>query len=134
MAALTRKGESTDGISLDNIGDISETEKVIHRLALKSGSEKIMNLDDLRQCFSITCVNAHHASKSGKPMLYKRNDLYQWSKEAFENGKDYFFVEPVNPEKPNGELRLAEPRFEYKLKRNLTKEEFNAVFGSDQLF
>lgn len=112
--------------------DDSESEKIRHKLELKSGKEKVKTLDDLRQCFSMTCMNAHQASNNEKPMLYKRNDLYQWSKEAFENGKDYFFVEPVDPEKPNGELRLSEPRFEYKLKRNLTKEEFNSVFGCNK--
>lgn len=112
--------------------DASESEKIRRRLALKSGKEKIKTLDDLSQCFSVTCMNAHPASNNGKPMLYRRNDLYQWSKETFENGKNYFFVEPVDPKKPNGELRLSEPRFEYKLKRNLTKEEFTSVFGCNK--
>ena len=51
--------------------------------------------------------------KATEPMLYKRDDLTQWAKEAFERGEDGFYAKPVNPLNPYGELELCEPSYCY---------------------
>ena len=53
-----------------------------------------------------------------KPQLYKRGDLFRWAKEARENGQDYFYARPVNPEDPYGELELCES-MSYHYKTNM---------------
>lgn len=50
---------------------------------------------------------------SKQPMLYKRNDLYQWAKAAFERGEEYFYARPVDPNDPYGTLELCEPSYHY---------------------
>ena len=47
------------------------------------------------------------------PALYKRNDLHQFAKEAFQKGEDYFFTKPVDPNIQYGELKLCDPEYEY---------------------
>lgn len=59
------------------------------------------------------------------PMLFRREDLTQWAKEAFERGEDYFYYEPVNPLNPYGKQRLCEPNYAYALKHKLTPDEFD---------
>lgn len=48
----------------------------------------------------------HHAS-------YRRGDLWNWAKEAFERGEDYFYCRPVDPDKPYGTLELCDPNPRY---------------------
>lgn len=55
---------------------------------------------------------------------YRRDDLWNWSKAAFERGEKYFYCEPVNLQNPCGKLRLCEPHYVYKLTRYLTEEEY----------
>jgi PTH2 family peptidyl-tRNA hydrolase len=50
---------------------------------------------------------------SKEPLLYKRKDLSQWAKEAFERGEEFFYARPVNPGNINGELELCEPSIGY---------------------
>lgn len=57
---------------------------------------------------------AREGRANGKqPMLYKRNDLYQWAKAAFERGEEYFYARPVDPKNPYGALELCEPSYHY---------------------
>lgn len=57
---------------------------------------------------------AREGRANGKqPMLYKRNDLYQWAKAAFERGEEYFYARPVDPNNPYGALELCEPSYHY---------------------
>ena len=52
---------------------------------------------------------------------YKRSDLEKWAEETIKRGENYFYYEPVNPENPNGELRLCEKKshIEYKCEFSL---------------
>lgn len=59
----------------------------------------------------IKCYPAKLAD--GKMQLYKRNDLYQWSKQAYEEGKECFYARPVDPNNPCGQLMLCEPEYSY---------------------
>ena len=83
---------------------------------------------DAKDFFQKKCTNQMLATtvRDGKlvPMLYRRGDLTQWAKEAYERGEPYFYCEPVNPDKPNGELQLCEPKYIYVLKQGLSEEEF----------
>ena len=36
------------------------------------------------------------------------NTWEKWAEETIKRGENYFYYEPVNPENPNGELRLCE--------------------------
>lgn len=71
------------------------------------------------------CVNKFPACDGSKPMLYRRGDLYQWAKEYFDKGEQYFYAEPIDCNKPYGPLQLCEPRYSYEFKYLLTEDEFN---------
>lgn len=45
--------------------------------------------------------------------LYKRDDLSQMAKKAFERGESYFYAKPVDENNPYGELILCEPSVQY---------------------
>ncbi len=92
-------------------------------------------MNNITDLFVKICVNAYLSTDindktNPTPMNYRRGDLYQWAKEAFEKGQPYFYCEPVNPDKPYGKLQLCEPKYEYKLKRNLTEEEYQILLNS----
>lgn len=97
--------------------------------------QPVTSLDDLKYLFDKSCTNAYPAEQYENnkrvPMSYRRDDLSRWAEEAFNNGKAYFYAEPVNPKDPCGRLRLTEPKYVYKLCRNLTEEEFQTLFGSE---
>lgn len=65
------------------------------------------------------------------PMLYHREDLSRWAKEAFDNNKYFFYARPVDKNNPYGKLELCEPEFEYVLRHPLTQEELNEIFGEE---
>ena len=48
--------------------------------------------------------------------LYRRSDFTNWAKEAFENGEEYFYCRPVDPNDPYGEYELCEPEYRWFLK------------------
>lgn len=59
------------------------------------GKENVETLSDLQLLFNRYNVNISRrfdAVKNGEPMLYRREDLTQWAKEAFERGEKYFFA------------------------------------------
>jgi len=101
---------------------------ILYGLELRTGKRKVQTKEDLKKCFRKECVNAYSAEDDGKSRLYRREDLTQWAKEAFERGEKFFYAEPVNPNHPYGRLRLTEPNYVYRLNRALTKEEFESVF------
>ena len=92
-----------------------------------------MDKQDLMTAFCKVCVNRYSAidhAHGGGPMLYRRHDLYQWSKEAYERGEECFYCEPADPNDRfgYGKLRLCEPKYTYQLRRDLTPEEFELLF------
>ena len=48
-----------------------------------------------------------------KQAFYKRADLTQWAKEAFERNKGFFYTRPKDETDRYGELELCEPEYEY---------------------
>lgn len=105
---------------------------ILDGLELRTGKRKVQTKADLKKCFRKECVNAYSAEENGKPRLYRREDLTQWAKEAFERGEKFFYAEPVNPKEPCGKLKLVKPRYVYTCSRALTEEEFKAVFGEKE--
>jgi peptidyl-tRNA hydrolase len=49
-----------------------------------------------------------------RPMLYRRADLWNWAKEAFERGENFFYTKLVNPAEPYGKLELCDPTYFYR--------------------
>lgn len=66
------------------------------------------------------------------PVLYKRQDLWQWSKEAYERGEEFFYARPVDPNNPYGKLELCEPSYRYTTTFDVDKDIYeqwiNGVF------
>jgi PTH2 family peptidyl-tRNA hydrolase len=66
------------------------------------------------------------------PMQYKRADLTEWAKEAFDAGKNEFYAKPVDPNNPCGELELCEPDHKYycdmEIDRELYDNWLNGIF------
>lgn len=96
------------------------------------GKENVETLSDLQLLFNRYDVNISrrfYAVKNGEPMLYRREDLTQWAKEAFERGEKYFYCKPVDEKNPYGPLVLCKPEYKYRLLRALTEEEYNNVFS-----
>lgn len=94
--------------------------------------ENVETLSDLQLLFNRYDVNISrrfYAVKNGEPMLYRREDLTQWAKEAFERGEKYFHCKPVNEKNPYGPLVLCEPEYNYRLLRPLTEKEYNSIFS-----
>lgn len=95
----------------------------------------MINIEDL---FVKVIVNRYPSCESkmidGRPrlraMFYRREDLSKWAAEAFERGEHWFYCEPVNPENPNGKLRLCEPKHMYKLRSGyITEEEYEELLN-----
>lgn len=74
---------------------------------------------------------AHDISPIGTDtvMMYKRSDLMRWSQEAFDAGKDGFYVRPVNPDEPYGELALCEPDYQFHCDMYIDKELYEGWLG-----
>lgn len=95
------------------------------------GKENVETISDLQLLFSLYDVHISRrfdAVENGKHMLYRREDLTQLAKEAFERGEKYFYCKPVDEKNPYGPLVLCEPEYKYRLLRPLTEEEYNNVF------
>ena len=48
-----------------------------------------------------------------RPTLFRRADLWNWAKEAFDKGEDWFYVKPVDATDPCGRLELCKPTYSY---------------------
>lgn len=86
---------------------------------------------ELKDIFERRCINAHRAiDRNGKPraVLYRHPDLYQWAKDSYEKGEEYFYVSHPNPENPYY-IVLGEPEYRWflKSKDGLTDEEFEEL-------
>ena len=61
--------------------------------------------------------NAYWATlPDGTRQEYRRVDLNNLSKEAYEKSKKYFYADSADEENPYGELKLSEPRYRYESK------------------
>ena len=93
-----------------------------------------MTKNDVEKLFVKVCTNRSPAVdfKNGKrvPFLYRRNDLTEFAKQAFEEGKNYIYTEPVNPNNPYGPQRICEPKYVYKLRDNLSEEQYKELIES----
>ena len=96
-----------------------------------------MSKEELKKLFVKICTNElpaidlMHFKKTGekRPMMYRRPDLSQWAKEAFDRGEMVFHAQVIPNTRPNGPMELTEPKYEYALVRNLTVEEYEELFN-----
>lgn len=94
----------------------------------------VTDMNQLQHLFHKTYTNMFPSCYDGdmtQPMLYRREDLAKWAKEACERGEKQFYADPVDPKDPEGTLKLAKPNYKYKLSRSLTEEEFQALFSKN---
>ena len=92
-----------------------------------------MTLQEIKNKFKKVCINRYTAIlPNGERQWYRRGDLDNWSKEAFDRSEPYFYVEPIDLNNPYGELRLCKPKYRYMLsKKNLlTEEEYQYLFNN----
>lgn len=85
------------------------------------------NMDDDKFIEDVLSGKAKFESLVKKPVSYRREDLSTWAKEACDRGEKYFYAEPDNPLDPYGSLHLAEPRYKYIAKYELSEEEYNLL-------
>ena len=112
----------------NSINNKSDKSTFFNILDMRLRKKNIENLEDLKNCYTKVCINVFVAKdNNGKLMKYRRDDLSQWAKEAYDSGDDFFYCEPVDFDNPNGKLQLCKPRYEYRI-RNLSEEEFNNIF------
>lgn len=90
-------------------------------------------MEKLEDLFIKCCINSYRTweineyTKKMEPLPYRSSDLYEWAKEFYEKGVDFFYAEPVNPDDIYGKLKLTEPKYVYKLKRPLTEDEYKEI-------
>lgn len=90
----------------------------------------VENFDDLKRLLRRRTTNECIVTDDkGNRQWYRHPDLDEFSKQAYEKGQEYFYVKPANKNDPYGKQVLCEPEYEYVLKRPLTKEEFDNLFG-----
>lgn len=67
-----------------------------------------------------------------RPFLYRRKDLTDWAKEAFEREEPFFYTKPVDPTNPYGKLELCDPTYTYKstvkMDPDLYEQWINGIF------
>lgn len=90
----------------------------------------VESFDDLKRLLRRRTTNECIVTDDkGKRQWYRHPDLDEFSKQAYEKGQEYFYVKPADKNDPYGKQVLCEPKYEYVLKRPLTKEEFDNLFG-----
>lgn len=78
----------------------------------------------------INGIKCYPAKKSdGKMQLYKRSDLYQWSKQTYEAGESCFYARPVDLNNPYGPLELCEPEYGYQALLSMDKTLYEEWIG-----
>lgn len=107
-----------------SIDEIKKTIKLMKKEAL------VENFDDLKRLLRCRTTNECIVTDDkGKRQWYRHPDLDEFSKQAYEKGQEYFYVKSADKNDPYGKQILCEPEYEYFLKRPLTKEEFDNLFG-----
>lgn len=106
------------------IDEMQKTIKLMKKEAL------VESLDDLKRLFGCRIINKHPTIDSnGNRQWYMHPDLDEFSKQAYEKGQRFFYAKSADKNNPYGKQVLCEPEYDYVLKRPLTKEEFNNLFG-----
>lgn len=82
---------------------------------IREKSEKMLSVSRGYACHShLTIVDGKPVYvKENEPAMYRRKDLYEFAKEAFEKGEDYFYYRPVNKDDPYGPLEKCDPEYAY---------------------
>lgn len=102
------------GMSIGKIcGQVSHASMAFLANEIKNAAEKLYD------CQKLPTTQINPVTNEKFPMTYKRTDLTQFAKEAFEAGKKCFYVKPVDPSDPYGKLELCEPSYYYEAKLKL---------------
>ncbi len=80
---------------------------------IRQNSRKRLENGSYYPSYEYSC-NPDAKSIEKKPLIYRREDLSQWAKESFEKNEPGFYVKPVNPNAPYGQLELCTPTYSYK--------------------
>lgn len=90
-----------------------------------------MDKATIESLFAKVCTNASPAvtfdGNKLVPFLYRRDDLTEFARQAFEEGETQIYTEPVNPNNPYGPQRRCKPKYVYKLKKPLTEEQYKQL-------
>lgn len=107
-----------------------KVEEIQKNMKLMEKELLVKNLDDLKLLMKCRIANEYPViDAKGHRQWYRHPDLDEFSEEAFEKGQRFFYAKPANEKDPYGKQILCEPEYEYVLKRPLTKEEFDNLFG-----
>lgn len=109
---------------------VEETQK---NIKLMKKEALVESFDDLKLLLKCRITNEYYGclavDDKGKRQQYRHPDLDKFSQEAYEKGQKYFYAKPADKNDIYGKQVLCEPEYEYVLKRPLTKEEFDNLFG-----
>lgn len=80
-----------------------------------------------------TVVNKYPTTDT--PYRYRHPDIYNIAMDAHQEGREYFYCKPLDPEKPYGKYIECEPIYVYKCNIELSEEEYENLTReiSDQM-
>lgn len=62
-----------------------------------------------------------------EPWRYRHPDHYNMATKAYDEGRKYYYFEPVDPNNPYGKLRECEPKYVYECSVRLTEDEYEEL-------
>lgn len=75
------------------------------------------------------CINKYPVyTLNGSPITYKDSSFEQFAKEARQNGKTYFYADPVNPKNEYGPYKKSKPRYRYVCTFSITEDQYKGLF------
>lgn len=115
---------------MDNFDIKKSIDEMQKNMKLMKKEALVESFDDLKRLLRCRITNkCPVVDDKGKRQWYRHPDLDEFSKQAYEKGQGCFYAKPANEKDPYGKQVLCEPEYEYFLKRPLTKEEFDNLFG-----
>lgn len=115
---------------MDNFDIKKSIDEMQKDIKLMKKEVLVESFDDLKRLLRCRITNEYPViDDKGKRQWYRHPDLDEFSKQAYEKGQKYFYAKPADKNDIYGKQVLCEPEYEYVLKRPLTKEEFDNLFG-----
>lgn len=134
---MNKLGINMDMNKLDmnkfSIGVQRRIKEVQKNIKLMKKEALVESFDDLKLLLKCRITNEYYGclavDDKGKRQQYRHPDLDKFSKDAYEKGQLFFYAKLADKNDIYGKQVLCEPEYEYVLKRPLTKEEFDNLFG-----
>ncbi len=115
---------------MDNFDIKKRIDEMQKDIKLMKKEVLVESFDDLKRLLKCRITNEYPViDDKGKRQWYRHPDLDKFSEETYEKGQRFFYAKPDDKNNPDGKQVLCEPEYEYFLKRPLTKEEFDNLFG-----